>query len=74
MPSFSRPSFISQHRLSDCHSEKSSILLAMQKLDGAQHTFMQGGKVSALTAAVDTRVKAVCLLDPVDTTVYAPQV
>jgi hypothetical protein len=36
-------------------------------------TCPQGGKVSALTAAIDPRVKAVCLLDPVDTTVYAPQ-
>lgn len=33
----------------------------------------QGGKVSALAAAVDPRVKAVCLLDPVDVTVYTPQ-
>ncbi len=33
----------------------------------------QGGKVSALAAVVDPRVKAVCLLDPVDVTVYAPQ-
>jgi hypothetical protein len=33
----------------------------------------QGGKVSALAAVVDPRVKAVCLLDPVDVTVYTPQ-
>ena len=33
---------------------------------------MQGGKLSVLTAAVDPRVAAVCLLDPVDNTVYAP--
>ncbi|CAL8460752.1 g283 [Coccomyxa elongata] len=33
----------------------------------------RGGKVSALAAAVDPRVKAVCLLDPVDVTVYTPQ-
>lgn len=29
--------------------------------------------MSALAAAVDPRVKAVCLLDPVDVTVYTPQ-
>lgn len=33
----------------------------------------QGGKLSALAGAVDPRVKAVCLLDPVDNTVYAPE-
>ncbi|KAK9908726.1 hypothetical protein WJX75_001965 [Coccomyxa subellipsoidea] len=33
----------------------------------------RGGKVSALAAVVDPRVKAVCLLDPVDVTVYTPQ-
>ena len=34
---------------------------------------LQGGKLSALAGAVDPRVKAVCLLDPVDNTVYAPE-
>lgn len=34
---------------------------------------MQGAKISTLTAAVDDRVKALCLWDPVDVTVYAPQ-
>lgn len=34
---------------------------------------MQGAKISTLTAAVDERVKALCLWDPVDVTVYAPQ-
>ena len=33
---------------------------------------LQGGKLSVLTAAVDPRVVALCLLDPVDNTVYAP--
>lgn len=32
----------------------------------------RGGKVSVLAAARDQRVKAVCLIDPVDNTVYAP--
>lgn len=32
----------------------------------------RGGKVSVLAAAQDQRVKAVCLIDPVDNTVYAP--
>lgn len=32
----------------------------------------RGGKISMLEAASDPRVKAVCLLDPVDNTVYAP--
>ena len=34
---------------------------------------LQGAKISTLTAAVDERVKALCLWDPVDVTVYAPQ-
>ena len=34
---------------------------------------LQGAKISTLTAAVDDRVKALCLWDPVDVTVYAPQ-
>lgn len=33
---------------------------------------MQGGKLSVLAAAVDPRVVALCLLDPVDNTVWAP--
>ena len=33
---------------------------------------MQGAKLSVLAAVKDPRVKAVCLLDPVDNTVYAP--
>lgn len=33
---------------------------------------VQGGKLSVLTAAVDPRVVALCLLDPVDNTVWAP--
>ena len=33
----------------------------------------QGAKISTLTAAVDDRVRALCLWDPVDVTVYAPQ-
>jgi len=32
----------------------------------------RGGKISMLQATRDDRVKAVCLLDPVDNTVYAP--
>ena len=32
----------------------------------------RGGKISMLQATRDERVKAVCLLDPVDNTVYAP--
>ncbi|KAK9808325.1 hypothetical protein WJX73_001885 [Symbiochloris irregularis] len=32
----------------------------------------RGGKLSVLAAARDERVKAVCLLDPVDNTVWAP--
>eukprot|EP00878_Enallax_costatus_P014797 GHUV01015486.1.p1 GENE.GHUV01015486.1~~GHUV01015486.1.p1 ORF type:complete len:357 (+),score=109.03 GHUV01015486.1:257-1327(+) len=32
----------------------------------------RGGKLAALTAAADTRVAALCLLDPVDVTQYAP--
>lgn len=32
----------------------------------------RGAKVSVLTAALDPRVKALFLIDPVDTTVYAP--
>lgn len=32
----------------------------------------RGGKVSVLTAALDDRVTALCLLDPVDNTKYAP--
>lgn len=32
----------------------------------------RGGKISALTAARDVRVKAVLLIDPVDNTQYAP--
>ena len=33
---------------------------------------LQGGKLSVLTAAVDSRVAALCLLDPVDNTIWAP--
>lgn len=33
---------------------------------------LQGGKLSVLAAAVDPRVVALCLLDPVDNTVWAP--
>ena len=33
---------------------------------------MQGGKLSVLAAAADSRVKAVACLDPVDNTKYAP--
>ncbi|CAK0746899.1 hypothetical protein CVIRNUC_001726 [Coccomyxa viridis] len=33
----------------------------------------RGAKISTLTAAVDDRVRALCLWDPVDVTVYAPQ-
>ena len=44
------------------------ILLRQQK-----HVWcMQGGKLSVLAAAVDPRVVALCLLDPVDNTVWAP--
>jgi hypothetical protein len=43
------------------------------KLNVSNMTAWQGGKLSALAGAVDARVKAVCLLDPVDNTVYAPQ-
>jgi pimeloyl-ACP methyl ester carboxylesterase len=32
----------------------------------------RGGKLAALTAAADPRVAALCLLDPVDVTKYAP--
>jgi pimeloyl-ACP methyl ester carboxylesterase len=32
----------------------------------------RGAKISALTAAIDPRVQALFLIDPVDTTVYAP--
>lgn len=32
----------------------------------------RGGKISMLQATRDERVKAVCLLDPVDNTIYAP--
>ena len=32
----------------------------------------RGGKVSVLTALMDERVSALCLLDPVDNTKYAP--
>lgn len=32
----------------------------------------RGGKVSVLTATLDPRVTACCLLDPVDNTKYAP--
>lgn len=32
----------------------------------------RGGKVATLAAAADPRVAALCLLDPVDNTVYAP--
>ena len=32
----------------------------------------RGGKISALEAVEDPRVRAACLLDPVDNTVYAP--
>ena len=32
----------------------------------------RGAKVACLAAAADTRVAAVCLIDPVDNTVYAP--
>lgn len=32
----------------------------------------RGGKLAALTAAADSRVAALCLLDPVDVTQYAP--
>jgi pimeloyl-ACP methyl ester carboxylesterase len=32
----------------------------------------RGAKVASLAAARDTRVAAVCLVDPVDNTVYAP--
>lgn len=32
----------------------------------------RGAKLSVLAAAQDTRVSAVCLLDPVDNTKYAP--
>jgi hypothetical protein len=32
----------------------------------------RGAKLAALTAAVDPRVAALCLIDPVDVTVYAP--
>ncbi len=34
---------------------------------------MQGGKLSVLAAAADTRVRAVFLADPVDNTVWAPE-
>ena len=36
------------------------------------HAAVQGAKLSILAAVKDPRVKAVCLLDPVDNTVYAP--
>ena len=32
----------------------------------------RGGKLSVLTAASDQRVRSLCLIDPVDNTVYAP--
>lgn len=32
----------------------------------------RGGKLAALAAARDPRVAALCLVDPVDNTVYAP--
>jgi pimeloyl-ACP methyl ester carboxylesterase len=32
----------------------------------------RGGKIAALTACQDSRVTALCLIDPVDNTVYAP--
>jgi alpha-beta hydrolase superfamily lysophospholipase len=32
----------------------------------------RGGKISTLEALEDSRVRAACLLDPVDNTVYAP--
>lgn len=32
----------------------------------------RGAKLAALTAAADPRVAALCLIDPVDVTVYAP--
>ncbi len=34
---------------------------------------VQGGKLSVLAAAADTRVRAVFLADPVDNTVWAPE-
>ena len=46
----------------------------MRRLHGQQKhpCCMQGGKLSVLAAAVDPRVVALCLLDPVDNTVWAP--
>ena len=47
--------------------QQSQKLLAHRSL-----SYMQGGKLSVLAAAVDPRVVALCLLDPVDNTVWAP--
>ncbi len=55
-----------------CHALEMSQYSTQQSLPSPSFCY-QGGKVSALAAAVDPRVKAVCLLDPVDVTVYTPQ-
>jgi pimeloyl-ACP methyl ester carboxylesterase len=45
-------------------------VLPMPQVYLAGHS--RGGKLSALAATQDTRVKALCLMDPVDVTQYAP--
>ena len=52
-----------------------SMLLVLQISTGTflkANFGLQGGKLSVLTAAVDSRVAALCLLDPVDNTIWAP--
>jgi hypothetical protein len=49
------------------------LSLPIRSVAQSSGPLLQGGKLSALAGAVDARVKAVCLLDPVDNTVYAPE-
>ena len=54
-------------------SSKTSRQQQLALLSALRLYRLQGAKISTLTAAVDDRVKALCLWDPVDVTVYAPQ-
>lgn len=48
----------------------------MRRIANSRNVYLighsRGGKVSVLTALLDSRVKSLCLIDPVDNTVYAP--